>query len=128
MHKVVAHLHGGILVKGTVGTFQPNAPRFAVRLRDSNEVEEIEVARMKALFFVADYDGNPERRARGDADRVGLGRKVRVDFLDGEVLFGYTTGYSPGRPTFWVTPADPDSNNERIFVVSASTESVAFVD
>ncbi len=128
MHEVVAHLHGGVLVKGNISTFAPNAPRFSVRVRDSDEVEEVEAARMKALFFVTDYDGNPEHRARGDAERVGLGRKVRVDFLDGEVLFGYTTGYAPERPRFWVTPADPNSNNERISVVSASTESVAFVD
>lgn len=126
MHKVVAHLHGGILVKGTIGTFRADAPTVRVRVRDTEDVEELEIARMKALFFVRDHDGDPEHRARGDAERVGLGRKVRVQFLDGEVMHGYTAGFAPGRPAFWVTPADPASNNERVFVVTASTESVEF--
>ncbi|NND84988.1 MAG: hypothetical protein HKN46_07540, partial [Acidimicrobiia bacterium] len=65
---------------------------------------------------------------REDADRVGLGRKVTVHFEDGETLHGYTTGYSPARAGFWVTPADPESNNERAFVVTAATTSVEFVE
>jgi hypothetical protein len=86
------------------------------------------VADLKGLFFVHDLDGDAHRRHRDDADRSGLGRKVEVVFTDGEVMAGYTTGYAPGRPGFWVTPADPDSNNDRVYVVTAATESVTFVD
>ena len=64
---------------------------------------------------------------RLDAERVCLGCKVHVVFNDGVEMAGYTTGYSPDRVAFWVTPADPESNNDRVFVVTAATSSGAFV-
>ena len=128
MQQVVARFQDGTLLRGSTGNFRPNAPRFHIRLRDTNEVVEVEAASLKALFFVRDLDGNPDGRGREDVDRVGLGRKVRVEFADGEVMHGYTTGYSPARAAFWVTPADPESNNDRAYVVAAATTGVEFLD
>lgn len=128
MHQVVAHFVDGTILKGTTGNFRPNAPEFHLRTRDDGDVVTVEVAKLKGLFFVHDLDGDPAARSRGDADRAGLGRKVEVVFADGEVMSGYTAGYAPGRPSFWVTPADPDSNNDRVFVVAGATSSVRFVD
>jgi hypothetical protein len=54
-------------------------------------------------------------------------RKIRVVFADGETLVGTTQGYQPGRPGFFVVPADSGSNNDRCFVVSAATKEVSFV-
>jgi hypothetical protein len=48
-------------------------------------------------------------------------------FNDGEMLLGTTTGYQPGRPGFFVVPADADSNSERCYVISAATQSVSFL-
>ena len=124
MQQVVARYQDGTLLRGSTGNFRPNAPKFHLRLRESGEVVEVDVATLKALFFVHDLDGNPDGRGRGDADRVGLGRKVKVQFADGELMHAYTTGYSPGRPAFWVTPADPESNNDRAYVITAATTSV----
>jgi len=50
--------------------------------------------------------------------------KVRVDFLDGEVIYGMTHGYSPSRKGFFVFPADKDTNNERVFVIREATAAV----
>lgn len=127
MHDVVAHFTDGRILKGTTANFRPNAPEFHLRSRDAAPTV-VRVSDLKGLFFVHDLDGDPHERHRDDADRSGLGRKVEVVFADGEVMAGYTTGYAPGRPAFWVTPADPDSNNDRVFVVTAATESVTFVD
>jgi hypothetical protein len=127
MHAVVAHFVDGTILKGTTGNFRPNIPEFHLRT-DDGSTTSVEVDKLKGLFFVRDLDGDPEHRARGDVDRTGLGRKVEVVFSDGEVLAGYTTGYAPNRPAFWVTPADPDSNNERIYVVAAATASVRFLE
>ncbi len=126
MHQVVAHLTDGTLLKGTTGNIRPNVPDFHLRQPDGTTTT-IQVGDLKALFFVHDLDGDAEARGRADADRNGLGRKITVTFADGEVMHGYTSGYAPGRPAFWVTPADPESNNDRVYVVSAATESVAFV-
>ncbi len=69
----------------------------------------------------------PKTVGRDDADRNGLGRKVKVTFKDGETLHGYTTGYAPDRHAFFVFPADPASNNDRVFVINDSTSEVEFV-
>lgn len=48
-------------------------------------------------------------------------------FKDGEVLVGTTTGYQPGRPGFFLEPADTTSNIERCYVVAAATLDVSFL-
>ena len=55
------------------------------------------------------------------------GKKMRVVFQDGEVLLGTTQGYQPGRPGFFLVPADPRSNNERCFVISSATREVTLL-
>lgn len=60
-------------------------------------------------------------------ERTGLGKKIQVDFKDGEILVGYSQGFTPNRPGFFVFPADPESNNDRIFVFTAATKAVCFL-
>jgi hypothetical protein len=55
------------------------------------------------------------------------GRKVEVIFKDGEALVGSTQGYQADRPGFFMVPADPQSNNERIFVVAKAVQKVSFL-
>ncbi len=62
-----------------------------------------------------------------EAERAALGRRIKVRFKAGEIMVGYTSGYSPDRAAFFLFPGDPQSNNEGIFVVTATTEEVAFV-
>ncbi len=128
MHNVVAHLTDGTLLKGTIGNFRPKTARFQLQKRDGGDAISVEVADLKGLFFVHDLDGDSANRSRSDADRVGLGRKVEVRFKDGETMSGYTNGYTPARAAFWVTPADPGSNTERVYVVTSATSEVAFLD
>ena len=59
---------------------------------------------------------------RGPDHRRAESLKVR--FLDGETIVGYTMGYSPDRMGFFLVPADSKGNNERIFVVKSATEKV----
>jgi hypothetical protein len=59
--------------------------------------------------------------------RVGLGKRIRVRFKDGETMVGYTQGYTPNRTGFVFFPADPESNNEKAFIVNASTENIQFI-
>jgi hypothetical protein len=39
-------------------------------------------------------------------------------------VVGYTLAYSPDRQGFFMTPADLQGNNERIFVVKSATEKI----
>jgi hypothetical protein len=91
--------------------------------------QKISVRECKALFFVKDFTGNPQYRDKQDFDpgRTAGGRKIKVVFKDNEVLLGTTQGYQPGRQGFFVYPADPQSNIERCFVVSAAAQDVSFI-
>lgn len=128
MQNVVAHFTDGSTLKGSVATFRQKEPDFRLIRADGEGAVEVQVADLKGLFFVRDLDSDGTNRSREDVDRVGLGRKVKVQFHDDETLIGYTNGYGAHRPTFWVTPADPKSNNDRIFVVTAATAEVTFVE
>ena len=124
--KIVLHYQDGTILKGHSNDFFPNKTHFHLLLLDGGDPQTINVAELKGVFTVRSFEGDPEKRSRQDVDRTGLGRKIRVTFKDGEVVNGYTSGYSPDRPAFFVFPADPESNTERIFVVTAATGSVEF--
>jgi len=90
---------------------------------------EILLTDLKGVFFVRDLKGDPGRQklnyfSPGDAMQ---GRKIRVTFKDGEVLQGYTQAYQPGRPSFFVIPADKNSNTERVFVIAAAATEVRLI-
>ncbi len=75
-----------------------------------------------------DFEGKPdyqERKGFLDDQKI-QGRKVRVIFQDGEAIVGSVLGYDPKRQGFFVVPADPESNNSRIFVLVAATTDVEF--
>lgn len=124
---VVVHFPGGTLLKGVTNNFFPNKDRFHLTDKDTGEVREIPLAGLKAVFFVKAFEGDRNYQERTDVERIGLGKKIQVDFEDGETLVGYCQGYAPSRPGFFVFPADPDSNNDRIFVVTAATRDARFL-
>jgi len=124
---VVAHFRDGSVVKGVSNDFGPKRELFHIQQNGEEGIAAVAVHDLKALFFVLSFDGNAENRGRDDAERHGLGRKVQVTFKDGETLHGYTSGYAPDRPAFFVFPADPMSNNDRIFVINDATSAVEFV-
>jgi hypothetical protein len=65
-----------------------------------------------------------QERKKYEAGETPSGQKVEVTFIDGEVLIGSTLGYDPKRQGFFVLPADPKSNNLRVYVVSSFVEKV----
>ncbi len=130
--KVVARYQDGRLLKGFTTDFLPEAGVFHLSLASTisgaNPVE-VRVAELKALFFVREFQGRPDYSDRKEFDpaRPPVGRKVRVIFKDGELILGATPGYEPGHLGFFVVPADPKSNIERCFVVSAATRDVTLL-
>jgi hypothetical protein len=82
---------------------------------------------LKAVFFVRDFDGNPEYVERRTFATATHGRRMEVTFLDGEVIFGSTLNYRPEGSGFFLCPADSGSNNVRIFVVSGSVRHARFI-
>lgn len=132
MNKVVLRFADRRILKGTTADFFPGKDVFHLMVLD-NPVEEkpieVWIKDLKAVFFVKDFAGNPQHVKSNEFDpvRPQSGRKIRVEFKDGEVLVGTTMGYQPGRQGFFITPADTGANNERCYVVSAFTKEISFV-
>jgi hypothetical protein len=124
--QVVVRYRDGRLLKGVTSNFLPARDGFHVQT-PGGEVAAVSQGELKALFFVRDFKGDATRREgqQFSAARPALGRKIRVEFADGEVMVGTTQGYQPSRPGFFVFPADAGSNNERCFVVTAATRRVS---
>ena len=132
MNKVVARFQDGRTMKGRTNDFIATKDRFFLVLEDGKpgaKPVEVRVEELKALFFVKELAGNPDHKKTNhfDPSKPVPGRKVRVVFKDGETLEGVTQGYQPNRPGFFLVPADRHSNNERCFVITASTKEVALI-
>lgn len=124
--KVVARFKSGDAMKGKTSDFFPNKRYFHIEPIDGEPVE-IDIEELKALFFVKDWDGDTDRNYAYNDVIAGGGRKIEVTFADGESLIGYSQGYSPNRPGFFIIPADINGNNERVYIISSATKEVRFI-
>ena len=125
-NKVVVKFKDKKMLKGTTSDFFPNKNQFHLEVA-GGEILDIKVEDLKAIFFVKDFDGNKDRQKSYKDEITGTGRKMQVDFSDGESIVGFTLGYSPDRQGFYLTPADEGGNNLRIFVVKSATDNTAFL-
>jgi hypothetical protein len=131
-NKVVARFADGRTVKGTTVDFLPG--REVIHVIEANAPADaatipIRMRELKALFFVKDLVGDPHRsktREPGPA-LPAAGRKIKVEFNDGEVLVGTTMAFQHGRPGFFVEPADDSVNEERCYVMVAATKDITFL-
>lgn len=131
-NKIVARFQDGRVLKGFTADFLPTRPIFHIELADAPpgaKPVSVNVAELKAVFFVRDMAGDPSRAdvLEFQPGRPVVGRKIRVLFKDGETIVGTTQGYDPARAGFFIIPASGESNNERCFVVAAATRQVSFL-
>ena len=124
-NKVIARFKDGMIMKGNTSDFFPNKLRFHLNRMDG-KTEVIDIETLKAVFFVKDFEGNKAYQKKYEDTIYGAGRKIEVEFTDGESITGYALGYSPDRHGFFLTPADLNSNNERIFVLKSATTNITF--
>ncbi len=126
--KIIAHYSDGRLVKGFSTDFAPNKPMFHIGTGPADTGVEVMIAELKAVFFVKDFDGNPDRERKKyfDEGEKVQGRKAKVAFNDGEIMVGVVQSYDPERQGFFLIPADKDANNIRVYIVSASIADISF--
>lgn len=126
--KLVVHYTDGRLVKGSSPDLFPNRPSFHISDWETEATSLVHLAELKGVFFVKEWSAGADRKSRRyDVERPGLGRRVRVHFKDGEVIEGYTNGYSRDRLAFFLFPPDPEDNTERILIVTQATADVKLV-
>jgi len=116
---VVRRLDHG-LMKGFVDSTSYLGPNGIRMLDREGRTLTIPLHEIKGVFFVRDFDGNPQRSERKlfqSRPRLA-GLWVRVTFKDKEVLEGLLPSnlVELNPEGFLVTPADLYSNNLRVFV------------
>jgi hypothetical protein len=127
--KVVVRYANGTVAKGFIQNFSPNKDSFYLTPANnpSGSPIYVSVKRLKAVFVVRDFHGNPQFEERNfymeGENPPGL--KLEVIFTDGEVMVGSSMlSYDPKRAGNFIIPADPESNNIRVYVVSSAVKSV----
>lgn len=126
--KVVARFRDGRLVRGYTADFHPSRPQLHLSTEPySTDTLMLQLSQLKALFFVRDFAGDQNRVDRQDFGAALQGRKVAVTFHDGETLLGSTLSHRGEGNGFFVHPADPRSNNLRVFVAPGAVQQVRFL-
>ncbi|HKH99632.1 MAG TPA: hypothetical protein VJ999_11025 [Candidatus Sulfotelmatobacter sp.] len=126
---VVACLDGQRL-KGYVHNFLPTRDSFRLFPAENSPHEagrDVRLSSLKAIFFVKDLAGHGSHRDAYDVKNLGHGRKIEVTFSDGETIIGATEAYNPQKAGFFLFPADPESNNIRVFILNRDTVKVVFL-
>lgn len=117
---VVAFLDGRRL-KGYAFNFSALRETFRLFPTETSHHEEgtdILMSDLKAVFFVKTFEGHPEYHESDTMNQLKHGRKIEVVFPDGEKIVGSTEGYNAQKLGFYVFPADPNSNNIRVFAIN----------
>ena len=129
-NKLVVRYLDGTVLKGFSQDFHPTRAQFHLTpsiAGGRDKVSLVPMRRLKAIFFVRDFDGDPDYvESRSFADR-SPGRRIEVTFVDGELMVGTTLGYRPDGTGFFVRPADTDGNNLRVFVTPGAVKRVRFL-
>lgn len=130
-NRIVVHFKDGRLLKGYTHDFTPVKDTFHLTSeleQDKGKIYEVFCPNLKAIFFVKTLSGNKDYKEKKRFDEVntsGLrGIKIKVEFKDGEVMCGISLGYSKQRKGFFVVPVDPQSNNERVYVLASAVRDV----
>ena len=126
--KVIARFRDGGLVCGYTNDFHPTKAQLHLSPNPRHgESMFIPLAQLKALFFVRDFTGDPELVERKAFSDPPQGRKIEITFHDHEIMVGSTLAYREEGHGFFVHPADPRSNNLRVFVTAAGMHKVRFL-
>ena len=126
---VVAFLDGRRL-KGYIYNFSAQKERFRLFLEQDpsqREGTDVQMKDLKAIFFAKDFAGDREYTESQTLTSQNQGRKAEVTFRDGEKLVGTTDAYNPQKVGFFLVPADPRSNNLRVFVITKNATQIRWI-
>ena len=126
---VVAFLDGRRL-KGYIYNFSAQRDRFRLFLEQDTlqrQGTDVQMKDLKAIFFTKDFVGNSEYTESQILTSQNGCRKAEVTFQDGEKLVGTTDAYNPQKIGFFIVPADPRSNNLRVFVINKNASQIRWI-
>ena len=126
---VVAFLDGRRL-KGYIYNFSAQKDRFRLFLEQDalqHEGTDVQMKDLKAIFFAKDFVGNSAYTETQVLSSQNGCRKAEITFRDGEKLVGTTDAYNPQKIGFFLVPADPRSNNLRVFVITKNATQIRWI-
>jgi len=126
-NQIVIHYIDGSIKKGTTNNFEPDSNSFSLKTIDDKQ-EEVNIVGIKSIFFVKDFEGKKLFSYEYKDNIPDAGRKIKIEFYDGEIIIGFVSGYSPRHQGFFMIPADLDGNNSRIYAVAESIKKVQFLE
>ena len=127
--KVVVRYSEGMILKGYTPDFHASRQHFTLCSAPSPTADDaviVPFVRLKAVFFVRDFAGNPGYVESNETTEPDRGRRIEVTLNDEEIIVGTTLSYRSGGQGFFVTPIDPLANNIRVFVVAQAVRQVRF--
>jgi hypothetical protein len=131
-HKVVAHFLTKEIKKGTAYDFTSDAPMMHLLLLDDagkRQVDRINLDLIKAIFFVRDHEGNNLYKEKNEFEtgKTVYGKKLSVEFHDGEKIVGYSVNNPSQKKRFVMIPADPNGNNLKILINTDTIKDLAYL-
>lgn len=124
---VVLRFTDGRMEKCFVSPYFSHSLRVIQIIRDDRTVITQPIDALKAVFFVRDLDGRDHPRNNWDKvgpDALRAGKTVVVSFTDGEKIRGRVLSDTGQGAGFFLYPTEPDSNNEKVFVLRSATAAV----
>lgn len=117
--KIVLRMKDGEMRKCSIYTQFSSAFKKIKVVTVEGKIESVDIADLKAIFFVKDFAGNPDYKAHQTQEENSpkAGKVVKVIFADGEVLRGRVLNMAEERPGFYMFPLDPRDNNEKVYIV-----------
>ena len=92
--QIVIHFKDGNVKKGTTNNFDPDRNSFSLKTI-GGKLEEVNMVGIKSIFFVKDFEGDKLFCYEYKDNSSDLGRKIKIEYCDGEIIIGYVSGYSP---------------------------------
>lgn len=126
---VVAFLDGRRL-KGYIYNFSAQKDCFRLFFEQDTlqrEGTDVQMKDLKAIFFAKDFVGKREYTESQILISQNGCRKAEVTFRDGEKIVGTTDAYNPQKIGFFLVPADPRSNNLRVFVITKNATQIRWI-
>ncbi len=120
---VAVRFVNGTLLKGWTGDFRPDCDFFHLREQEAAGPRRVSVEGLKGVFFIKTREGNPDHEQRkAFDDHAGPEKPIWILFTDGERLAGWSSSASSLKNGFYLVPADPDSNLERVYVFHSAVK------
>ena len=130
LSKVVVGFLAGDRNKGYVSDFSSIDHSFDLLPQEDplqGMPTKVEMKDLKAIFFVWEFTGNLEDHHSLSPNAPMQGRGIEVTFSDGEKIVGRPEEDGSRRIGFFIYPANPKSNNIRIFVITRNTRHIKFI-